>query len=188
MKLPRLAAGDVRLEPLDRRHREPLRAACAEDQTIWDIYSYSMLGDGFDSWWARAMDPAPAGHFWAVEAGGRLAGCTGIFPDERAPGVVEAGGTYLAPWARGTAINRTMKWLLLSWLFDSGFHRVEFRVDGRNLRSQAAVLKLGASRDGVLRRHKVTHTGFVRDTHVFSITDLDWPGLEPALRPDGDHA
>jgi RimJ/RimL family protein N-acetyltransferase len=182
---PRLEAGEVRLEPLADGHREPLRAACAEDPAIWDIYSYSMLGDAFDAWWESA---GRSGRFWAVLVGGRLAGCTGAFPDERTPGVIEVGGTYLAPWARGAGINRTMKWLVLGSLFAGGCHRVEFRVDARNLRSQAAVLKLGAVREGILRRHKMTHTGFVRDTHVFAITDLDWPALEPSLRPGAQTA
>jgi RimJ/RimL family protein N-acetyltransferase len=60
---------------------------------------------------------------------------------------------------------------------------VEVRVDDRNVRSKAAVLKLGARLDGVLRRHKITHTGFIRDTNVFAILDTEWPAIEARLRP-----
>ncbi|MBC7668709.1 MAG: GNAT family N-acetyltransferase, partial [Gemmatimonadaceae bacterium] len=59
--------------------------------------------------------------------------------------------------------------------------RVEFMIDVRNSRSQAAVEKLGADKDGVLRNHKITWTGHVRDTAVFSITDADWPGVKQRL-------
>lgn len=180
MTRPALAHGAVRLEPLAPLHREALRAACAEDRDVWEIYSYSMLGEAFDRWWTKAIADDV---FWAICASGQVVGCSGIFPESRTPGVVEIGGTYLAPAFRGGDLNRTVKWLMLSHAFASGAHRVEFRVDARNGRSQAAVLKLGAQRDGILRRHKTTHTGHIRDTHVFGITDHDWAGLEPGLKP-----
>jgi len=85
------------------------------------------------------------------------------------------------PRLRGSGLNRVVKWLLLGHLFDAGTHRVEFRVDARNRRSRAAVLKLGAIEEGVLRHHKITHTGFIRDTHVFAITGAEWARIEPAL-------
>ena len=65
--------------------------------------------------------------------------------------------------------------------FDSGAVRVEIITDGINTRSQAAIAKLGAVREGVLRRHKITHTGRVRDTVMFSITDEDWPAVRGRL-------
>ncbi len=181
IELPGLQHADIRLEPLGAGHLEDLREACAADPAIWDIYSYSMLGDAFDRWWEGLG--ASGWQMWAVLEAGRLVGTTGLYADPRLKGVIEIGGTYLAPAARGGGVNRTMKWLALCHLFQTGTRRVEFRVDARNLRSQAAVLKLGAVREGILRRHKITHTGFVRDTHVFAITDIDWPRLEPELRP-----
>ena len=171
---------DVLLVPLGEDHREALRTVCAEDQDIWDVYSYTMLGEGFDDFWGHALSVEL---FWAILHKGRLIGCSAIVPDERAPGVVEIGGTYLAPSARGLGLNRIVKWLMLSHAFDFGAHRVEFRVDARNLRSRAAVARIGAMEEGVLRRHKMTHTGHVRDTHVFAITDLDWLAIEARIRP-----
>jgi RimJ/RimL family protein N-acetyltransferase len=181
--LPLLANGDVRLEPLADAHAEALRAAAAEDPAIWEIYSYSLLGDGFDRWWGNAVSGRTGWRYWAILWRGRLVGCTGVWPEDRTPGVAEVGGTYLRPDARGTPVNRVAKWLVLGFLFDCGFHRVEFRIDDRNKRSQAAVEKLGARRDGILRHHKITHTGHVRDTHVFAILESEWPSMKEALRP-----
>lgn len=180
---PVLAHGDVRLVPLAEADREALRAACAEDVEIWQIYSFSMLGAAFDGWWARSIAPHAEWRMFTIHRNGALVGMTGYAPDARHPGVAEVGSTYLVPGARGGHVNRLAKWLLLSHLFRLGVRRVEFRVDDRNRRSQAAVLKLGALREGVLRRHKVTHTGFVRDTHLFAITGEEWPAVEAALRP-----
>lgn len=182
-KLPPLSHADISLQPIAPQHREALRLACAEDPEIWEIYSHSMLGDAFDRWWDGVFAENSSWLIWAIHIGDRLVGMTGLFPDKRLPGVIEIGSTYLAPGGRGGRVNRIVKWLVLSHVFASGAHRVEFRVDARNHRSQAAVLKLGAVREGVLRRHKITHTGHIRDTHVFAITDQDWARLEPGLRP-----
>ena len=182
--LPLLQFGNIRLEPLAESHREALREACAEDPAIWEIYSFSMLGEAFDRWWEAGSAAGSERLMWAILVDDRLVGMTGIFPEDRTPGVVEIGATYIVPGVRGTRLNRMVKWLVLSHVFRGGFHRVEFRVDARNLRSQAAVLKLGATRDGILRHHKITHTGHIRDTHVFAITDADWRRIEPELRPE----
>ncbi len=181
--LPVLEHGDVRLEPLAAEHHDALKAACAEDRDIWEIYSISLLGEGFESFWRASFDGSRGWHMWAIVFNGCVVGCSGFAPEVQTQGVAEIGTTYLTPATRGSHVNRTAKWLMLGHLFGSGFHRVEFRVDARNGRSQAAVLKLGARRDGILRRHKVTHTGHIRDTHVFGITDLDWVDVEAVLKP-----
>ena len=184
--LPVLAHGAIRLEPLAEAHRAALKAACAADHAIWDIYSIDLRGEGFDSWFAAVTDAQPgppAWLMWAVLLEGEVVGMTGLAPDARHLGVIEVGTTFYHPKVRGTGLNRTVKWLVLHHLFGTGAHRVEFRVDDRNARSKSAVLKLGARRDGLLRRHKITHTGFIRDTIVFSILDTEWPNLEPGLRP-----
>ena len=71
--------------------------------------------------------------------------------------------------------------VMLEHAFASGALRVQFRVDTRNKRSQAAVAKLGAVREGVLRRDRLTWTGYVRDTVVFSILDHEWPAAKQQL-------
>lgn len=171
-----LSDGDLRLEPLAEHHVEPLRAACARDQEIWDIYPISMLGEHFD----KAMEEFHATTNWvrfAVLWRDSVIGMTNyIAPDERNH-VVEIGGTYIEPAARGSAgANTRMKRLMIDHAFAQGFTRIEFRVDARNLRSQAAVRKLGAVHEGTLRRNRITWTGFVRDTCVFGLLESDWSG------------
>src|ERR671920_1215364 len=94
--------------------------------------------------------------------------------------VLEIGGTYYRPHLRGTGLNRRIKDMMLERAFECGIRRVEFRVDRRNGRSQAAMKKLGAVREGVLRADRITWTGHVRDTALFAILKDEWP-----VRPDG---
>jgi RimJ/RimL family protein N-acetyltransferase len=89
--------------------------------------------------------------------------------------VLEIGNTYYVPAVRGTGLNRRVKDLMLKRAFACGFRRVEFRVDSRNGRSQAAMAKLGAVREGVVRAERITWTGHVRDTVLFSILAGEWP-------------
>ncbi|PXW70068.1 RimJ/RimL family protein N-acetyltransferase [Blastomonas natatoria] len=174
-----LMDGDLRLEPLANYHVEPLRAACARDQDIWNIYPVSMLGEHFD----RAMDEfhgtdrrLPLAVLWQ----GKLIGMSSYINPDDANHIVEIGGTYIEPRARGAAgVNTRMKRLMIDHAFAQGFTRIEFRVDARNLRSRAAVLKLGAIHEGTLRRNRITWTGFVRDTCIFGLLREDWERARP---------
>ena len=83
--------------------------------------------------------------------------------------------------AQGTHINPAAKRLLLGHAFACGALRVQFQIDERNQRSQAAVLKLGATREGTLRQHKVIASGFVRNTCFFSILKSEWPSVKAGL-------
>lgn len=94
---------------------------------------------------------------------------------------VEIGATFLHPDVRGGAVNPEAKLLMLAHAFASGAMRVELITDARNLRSQAAIAKLGAVREGVLRAHKITWTGHRRDTVVFSIIEEEWPTVRAGL-------
>jgi RimJ/RimL family protein N-acetyltransferase len=98
-----------------------------------------------------------------------VVGCTswyGIEPGNRA---VAIGYTYLAPEVRGGDCNLSVKGLMIGHAWAAGFHRIHFDIDVRNQRSQAAVRKLGCQPEGVLRHNKVTWTGFLRDTAIFSL-------------------
>ena len=171
-----LEAGNVRLEPLAEHHLEPLRAACAEDQEIWEIYPVNLLGDGFDAAMARFHQLDSWVRFAVIDArDGKVVGCTNyINPDPW--GVVEIGGTYIVPGVRGGPFNRTKKKLMIEYAFACGYHKIEWRVDTRNKRSMAAVLKLGARQEGVLRQNRVTWTGYRRDTAVFGMLRDEWTG------------
>ncbi|MEP2988533.1 MAG: GNAT family protein [Parasphingorhabdus sp.] len=169
-----LEEGQVRLEPLAEHHIEPLRAACAEDPDIWEIYPINMLGDDFDKAMRAFHDMKSWVQFAVINTEtSKVVGMTNyINPDQH--GVVEIGGTYIAPSVRGIGFNDIMKKLLLNHAFANGFRKVEFRVDGRNKRSQAAVLKLGATHEGILRKNRVTWTGYHRDTCVFGLLKEEW--------------
>jgi len=95
--------------------------------------------------------------------------------------VVEIGGTYYHPDHRGGPVNPSAKRLLLGHAFTSGAQRVQFKVDALNLRSRAAVTKLGAKQDGVLRSDRLTWTGRRRDTVIFSILPQEWPAIRDQL-------
>lgn len=170
-----LADGVVHLEPLDEEHREPLRAACAEDETIWEIYPCRMIGEDFDPAF-DAITANRARFAYAVFAGGVLIGTTSWLSPSPADRTVEIGGTYIAPPARGTGVNDHVKRLMIGHAFALGFHRVEFRIDVRNRRSIAAVEKLGAKFEGVMRRHRITWTGHIRDTALYSLLPEEWAG------------
>jgi RimJ/RimL family protein N-acetyltransferase len=98
-------------------------------------------------------------------------------------GRVELGWTWIArPWQR-TAVNTEAKWLMLRHAFEVwGCTRVEFKTDGRNARSRAAILRLGATEEGVLRRHTRTAAGYLRDTVYFSILEDEWPAVSDRLQ------
>lgn len=112
----------------------------------------------------------------------RIVGTTSflnIKPDRQ---TVEIGGTFLCPEVRSGYVNPESKLLMLEYAFASELRRVELLTDLRNVRSQAAIAKLGAVKEGVLRRDRVTWTGHVRDSVLFSIIDLDWPTVRSRLR------
>jgi RimJ/RimL family protein N-acetyltransferase len=156
----------------DRWH-DALTAACAEDGEIWQIYANNFGPDGFDDSIALYRSTNRNRTFVLFE-GDELAGMSSYLGIDEGRGVLEIGGTYYRPKFRGTGFNRRVKDMMLRRAFDCGFRRVEFRVDERNKRSQAAMTKLGAVREGVMRADRITWTGHVRDTVLFSILKDEW--------------
>jgi len=175
----------VRLEPFAPELKEAVRAAISVDWDAWSIMVSNAYGEDFDPWWDGFMDRFARGRDtpYAVRrlGDGKIVGTSSLhdlFPQHRR---VELGSTFFHPEARGGPVNPASKRLLLQHAFDSGIVRVEIITDGINLRSQAAIAKLGAVREGVLRRHKITHTGRIRDTVMFAVTDEDWPEVRARL-------
>jgi RimJ/RimL family protein N-acetyltransferase len=166
-------------EPFVEAHREALRAACAEDEAIWQIYSVSCDPEHFDGT-IDALLARPDARTFVLFDGDTLAGMSSYLGIEQARGVLEIGFTYYRPALRGTGLNRRVKDMMLARAFDLGFRRIEFRVDQRNTRSQAAMAKLGGVREGVMRQDRITWTGHVRDTVLFSIVRDEWPGEDVA--------
>jgi RimJ/RimL family protein N-acetyltransferase len=166
--------GDLRLVLMAEEHRPALKAACAADLDIWQLYSVSYDPDHFDA----AFDLIRTRANWrcfSIFLGERLVGMSCYIGIDPARQVTEIGNTYYVPDMRGSGLNRRVKDLMLRRAFDCGVRRVEFRVDARNRRSQAALAKIGAVREGVLRADRITWTGHVRDTVLFSILAQEWP-------------
>ncbi|AYJ86937.1 N-acetyltransferase [Sphingomonas paeninsulae] len=174
-----LIDGDLRLEQFADAHVEGLRAACAEDQDIWPIYPFSMIGEHFDPSLAR-LRSFPNWQLFAVLDGGRVAGMTGYIYIDEPSHALEIGATYIAPRVRGSGFNRRMKTLMIDHAIEVGFKRIEFRVDTRNERSMAAVMKLGARHEGTLRQNRKTWTGYVRDTAIYSLLAHEWTASSTA--------
>lgn len=161
-------------EPFGEQHREPLKSACAEDREIWEIYSSNFGPDGFDEA-IDALSAVPNNKVFVLFDGDELAGMSSFLGIDEGRQTLEIGGTYYRPGLRGTGFNRRAKDMMLSRAFDCGIRRVEFRVDNRNIRSQMAMKKLGAVREGLLRADRITWTGHVRDTVLFAILKEEWP-------------
>jgi RimJ/RimL family protein N-acetyltransferase len=170
-----MTAGDLRIEPLAEPHREGLKAACAEDLAIWDLYAIPYDPEHFDDSFDKLV-ARPNGQAFAILLDGEVVGMSAYIGIEAERGVLEIGNTYYVPALRGTGFNRRVKDLMIRRALDCGFRRIEFRVDRRNERSQAAMAKLGAVREGVIRAERITWTGHVRDTVLFSILAGEWGG------------
>ena len=175
----------VRLEPLALAHKEEVRAALDCDPAAWSILLVNPMGAGFEDYWSANYGAAAAERLPYVIrrlSDGRVVGMSTYFTASAKHGGVEIGATFLRPEVRSGAVNPETKLLMLGHAFGSGAVRVAFKVDARNARSQAAVAKLGAVREGVLRRDMRTWTGHVRDTVVFSVLDSEWPAVRLRLQ------
>jgi len=135
--------GSVQLEPFEDRHLDGLRAACALDQAIWEIYPVCMIGDYFEPSFALFRS-LPNWIGFAVIHDGDIVGMTHYIPVTGEQEAVEIGATYIAPAVRGGSVNHTMKSLMIEHAFDEGYSEIQFSIDTRNKRSIAAVEKLGA--------------------------------------------
>ena len=174
----------VRMEPLMPEHKEEIRAAIDCDPASWSIMLVNPVGAGFEEYWSASRGAPPTERLpYAIRrlSDGRVVGTSTYFMTSAKHGGVEIGATFLRPDVRASPVNPESKMLMLSHAFDSGAVRVQFKVDMRNQRSQAAVAKLGAVKEGVLRRDTRTWTGHIRDTVVFSILDSEWPTVKLRL-------
>lgn len=175
----------VRLEPFDDGLRPELQAALDCDPDAWAGMVGSAQGSHFDGWWAAACAAMQAGTriAYAVRrrSDGAVLGTTSLYEINPAHRRCEIGSTFYRPEARGGPTNPACKRLLLGHAFEAGAVRVEIITDTLNRQSQAAILKLGAKAEGVLRKHKTTWTGRARDTAVFAVIDDDWPQVREVL-------
>jgi N-acetyltransferase len=177
----------VRLEPLALEHAEDLLAA-AQDPRIWRYMSSdpSASLEDMQAWIAAAWPNPERGAqlpFAIVErARGRAIGATRYLTISPQHHGLEIGGTWLATTAWRTAINTECKYLLLRHAFEElGAVRVQLKTDARNDISQRAIERLGAVREGVLRKHMLAQHGYMRDSVMYSIVDSEWPAVKTRL-------
>jgi RimJ/RimL family protein N-acetyltransferase len=139
--------------------------------TAWPAYLADALRPEFIAW--ATVDAAS----------GRAIGATRFGDIAPEHGRVEIGWTWIAPSHQRSAVNTEAKLLQLSYAFDElGATRVALKTDGRNEGSQAAIARLGAVREGVLRRHLRLPDGFIRDTVYYSILSDEWPAVKARLQ------
>lgn len=172
----------VRLEPLGAAHREALRAAAA-DPSIWLHWPRDVAGQGWDATfdWQTAEHAAGRWIIHAVFVAERAVGQTCYLAIRPEHAGVEIGGTWYAPDAQGGPVNPACKLLMLDHAFASGAERVELKTDARNARSRAAILKLGATFEGIHRRHMRRPDGAWRDTAWYSVLREEWPSVRARL-------
>jgi len=183
----------VRLEPLSQHHFEDLLEV-GLDPEIWRwTTERARTPEELRAWIDRALaarDTGAAMPFATVALPyGKAIGGTRLATWSATDRRVEIGWTWIGrDWQR-TAVNTEAKYLMLRHAFEVlGCLRVELRTDVGNERSRAAILRIGAKEEGVLRKHSVTASGRVRDTVYYSILDDEWPEVKAGLERKLDGA
>jgi RimJ/RimL family protein N-acetyltransferase len=175
------------LEPLTVEHTTALAQAAADGE-LWRLWYTSISPpERMHEYVATALDMRErldAMPFVVRDnASGDIVGCTRFFNVDVANRRVEIGATWYARRVQRTRINTECKLLLLTHAFESlACIAVEFRTHWFNHASRAAIARLGAKQDGVLRNHQLMPDGAKRDTVVFSIIDNEWPAVRQHLR------
>ena len=177
----------VRLEPMTEDHIPGL-AEIGVGQTFWDFMLYGRMDSMEDmrNWVRDILSRAQNGTdvpFVAIHlASGKVAGATrylNIMPKDRG---LEIGGTWYGTEYQRTTVNTECKYLLLTHAFEKlGCIRVQLKTDLRNVRSQKAIERIGAKREGILRNHMILPSGQFRDSVFYSILDSEWPEVKKRL-------
>ncbi|QTN27444.1 GNAT family N-acetyltransferase [Rhodoferax sp. AJA081-3] len=181
-----LSARGVDLVPLTLAHEEGLRAAAA-DGALWTIRVTSVPEpEQTRSYIDNALSQREAGNRFAFavleSATGKVLGCTSYHDIVPALKRVEIGWTWYGKSSQRSHVNTTAKLLLLTHAFETlGCHVVGWRTDNYNFASQAAIERLGAKKDGVIRGHALRRDGTIRDTVMYSMRSGEWPEAKAQL-------
>jgi RimJ/RimL family protein N-acetyltransferase len=175
----------VQLLPLSRAHI-PALVQAASDGELWNLRVTSVpKADTAEAYVERALEDQAQGRALAyavLDAHGEVVGSTRCCHIDWSLPRLEIGYTWYAQRVQRTALNTEAKLLLLQQAFERfGCVAVELRTHVQNLRSQAAIERLGAKRDGILRQHMRMPDGHLRDTVVYSILDSEWPAVRANL-------
>ncbi len=176
----------IRLEPLRQSHAEGLLKA-GQASEIWDWLAVRLNTlEAARKFIDAALQAENTGSEYAfavvMKEGNRIVGSTRYMDVQAAHLGVEVGWTWYSPDVWGTAVNPEAKLLLLGHAFEKWHaRRLQLKTDDKNVHSQAAIKKLGAKYEGVLRNHRIRPDGTMRHTVMFSIIDSEWPGIKAGL-------
>lgn len=176
----------ARLEPLSEKHYEQLLPIAMHEE-LWAFTSAKVRSAAdFRQYFDTALEERKKQSAYPfaifdkqhdVYAGSTRFGNIS-FPNKR----VEIGWTWYAPTLQRSGINKNCKFLLLNWGFETlGLNRIELKTSLLNLKSQGAMLKIGAVKEGILRRHMINEDGMVRDTVYFSFISDEWPAIKTSI-------
>lgn len=177
----------VRLEPLERRHAGGIFAA-SRDPEIWRwmlVAQPSTLAET-EQWIDAALAGVAAGTEVAfatvLQSDGRVVGSTRYIDIRRPNRGLEIGWTWIDTAFQRTAVNTEAKFLMLRHAFEElGAVRVQLKTDERNAKSRAAIARIGASFEGILRKYQARFDGYIRNTAMFSLTAEEWPAAKTKL-------
>jgi RimJ/RimL family protein N-acetyltransferase len=182
---PTLTGRHVTLRPFVEADL-PALVEAAREGDLWDIFyaNVSMMKVP-ERWLAAALKERDVGRallFTVQTPGGEVIGTTRYMRIAAQHRRLEIGGTFYAKRVQRTGVNTEAKRMLLAHAFDvMKAQVVQIRTDALNKRSQAAIERLGAKKDGLLRGHQVMADGRIRDSVVYSIIDREWPGVRANL-------
>lgn len=182
-----LTGNIVRLEPLQLSHAPALYEA-AQDQTIWTWYQANLSGslavmERSISNALEALEASKQLPFTIIELSSRrVVGSTSFYEIDLDNRGLEIGATWLNPAVQRTGVNTECKYLLLQYAFEVfGAIRVQLKTHHNNLKSQRAIERLGAVKEGILRNHKIYPDGSYRHSVYYSIIDTEWPQVKANL-------
>jgi RimJ/RimL family protein N-acetyltransferase len=177
----------VRLEPLSESHILDLTHVC-QDPSIWEYTVYGYVGnyEQMRAWVLELLSRQKQGSdlpFAVIHLeSGRAIGATRYLEIDTYNRRVEIGGTWYGVAYQRTVVNTESKYLLLQHAFEElGCIRVQLKTDLRNTRSQRAIERLGAVKEGVFRNHMILPDGTIRHSIYYSIIDSEWPGVKAHL-------
>jgi RimJ/RimL family protein N-acetyltransferase len=175
-----LTGSKVELIPMEARHSEGLYEA-GRHTDIWKLTQGRMFSlEDAREYVRKALENAGTLPFVIIQrASGKIVGSTRLYDISIPNRSLEIGSTWLTPAVWRTVVNTECKFLLLKHCFETlGTIRVQLKTDSRNTRSQKAIERLGASKEGVLRNHMILPDGYIRDSVYYSIIDREWPEVK----------
>jgi N-acetyltransferase len=178
-----LTGKKVKLIPLEPKHSEYLYEA-GRYPDIWTFTQGRIESiDDSREYVFKALEQQNAIPFVIIDQESQnIVGCTRFLDISIQNKGLEIGSTWLTPAMWRTSVNTACKYLLLKHCFETiGTIRVQFKTDSRNIRSQRAIERLGAVKEGVLRNHMILPNGYVRDSVYYSIIDKEWPEVKLQL-------